>query len=91
MFKKKKKLFSEKYLKPYFLQKKVTLIFVTRRTLRLKITMSTRRWFSTIFSENAAFLKLRLNIRSLPAPSDATFGESPHPAASQRLPTLSVC
>ncbi len=53
------KLFDEKYLKRYFL-----LIFVTRRPLPLKMSISSHRWFFTIFSESAAFLKLRLDIRS---------------------------
>ncbi len=49
-----RKLFSEKYLKPHFLQKKIILIFVTRCPLSLKTAMFSHKWFFAIFSKNAA-------------------------------------
>ncbi len=54
-----------KIFKISFPTKKVISIFVTRRPLPLKTAISSTRRFFTFFSENIAFLKLRLNICSL--------------------------
>ncbi len=55
--------------------------------------MSYHKWFFTIFSENVAFLKLRLNIHSLCAapivmPHLVSHLTSPHQAVSQSSPGL---